>query len=372
MLLTFQDGELFFRLHRSLMFFVNKRLKVIPDDLASPEDFARLPPEVRLKVRDALLDHMNLIQSFVEENPAQLTEEELAIVRSWQHLVAGKFYIFRELTKYTVFLSADKHPIAYGVLALSQPFEELVGLHLPVLTQTVLLPFKNMIVYDGILNGYRISFGPGIRRSMNEDFKEAKATHGIVTTLPLSARPTAPAKAAKTTPRPRVNPKGQTADVLKVIIGLIDEFCREHLNDEYALLCHKLAEKLARKRPSPLLSGSPNAWASGIVRTIGWVNFLHDKSQTPYMRLSDIDACFGISESSGAAKLKAIRTMLRIHRLDPNWTLPSRMDSNPLIWMLEVDGFMVDIRDAPREIQEIAFNKGLIPYVPADRRQGQG
>ncbi len=47
------------------------------------------------------------------------------------------------------------------------------------------------------------------------------------------------------------------------------------------------------------------------------------------------------------------------------------MDSNPLIWMLEVDGFIVDIRDAPRQVQEIAFNKGLIPYIPADRQQGQ-
>ncbi|OYV82223.1 MAG: hypothetical protein B7Z73_17255, partial [Planctomycetia bacterium 21-64-5] len=60
-----------------------------------------------------------------------------------------------------------------------------------------------------------------------------------------------------------------------VIVGLIDKFCKEHLNEEYALLCRKLAEKLARKRPSPLISGSPYTWSSGIVRTVGWVNFLH-------------------------------------------------------------------------------------------------
>jgi hypothetical protein len=29
---------------------------------------------------------------------------------------------------------------------------------------------------------------------------------------------------------------------------------------------------------------------------------------------------------------------------------------------------MVDVRHAPREVQEIAFNKGLIPYIPADRQ----
>jgi hypothetical protein len=37
--------------------------------------------------------------------------------------------------------------------------------------------------------------------------------------------------------------------------------------------------------------------------------------------------------------------------------------------MLEVNGLMMDIRQAPREVQEIAFQKGLIPYIPADRRQ---
>ena len=97
------------------------------------------------------------------------------------------------------------------------------------------------------------------------------------------------------------------------IAGLVDAFCREHLNDEYADLCRRLTEKLGRKRPSPLLHGSPNAWASGIVRAIGGVNFLHDKSQTPYMRSTDIDHYLGTSPSSGAAKLAAIRKMLGMH-----------------------------------------------------------
>src|SRR6516164_1594440 len=104
MLLTPQDVELFFKLHRTLMFFVNQRLRVLPDDVASPDAFASLPSEVRLKVRDAFLKHTDLIQQFVEENPAHLTGDELDIARSWRHLVHGKLYIFRELKKYTVFL----------------------------------------------------------------------------------------------------------------------------------------------------------------------------------------------------------------------------------------------------------------------------
>ncbi len=369
MLLEPQDAELFFKLHRTLMFFVNQRLKVVSGDIANPEEFSGLSPDVRLKVRDAFLEHLDLIQSFVDENPAQFPKDELDIVLFWRNLAAGKFYIFRELKNYTVFLSSEKQPIAYGVLALSQPFEELVGPYLPVIVQTVLLPFKDKIVYDGLMTSYRVSFGSGVRRSLNENFKEAKAGYGIVTSLPMTDKPMARTKAPKAKPRPK--PKEDTADVLKVIIGLIDQFCREHLNDEYAVLCRNLAEKLARKRPTPILRGSPNTWASGIVRTVGWVNFLHDKSQTPYMRLSDIDPYFGIRESTGATKLATIRKMLDIHQLDPNWTLPSRLADNPLVWILTVNGLTMDVRHAPREVQEIAFEQGLIPYIPGDRQQGR-
>ena len=38
------------------------------------------------------------------------------------------------------------------------------------------------------------------------------------------------------------------------------------------------------------------------------------------------------------------------------------------LWMVEVDGFIMDLRSAPRELQEAAFEEGLIPYIPADRK----
>jgi Domain of unknown function (DUF6398) len=132
-------------------------------------------------------------------------------------------------------------------------------------------------------------------------------------------------------------------------------------------LCRKLAGVLARKRPSPLIRGKPESWASGIVRVVGWVNFLGDPSQPHHMRMTDIDEGLGVSEATGAAKSMAIRNLLKIRRFEPEWTLPSRMEDNPLIWMLEVNGLPMDIRMCPREAQEVAFKKGLIPYIPADR-----
>jgi hypothetical protein len=58
---------------------------------------------------------------------------------------------------------------------------------------------------------------------------------------------------------------------------------------------------------------------------------------------------------------------MKMHQMDPHWCLPSRIDDNPLIWMISVNGMIVDARSAPREIQEEAFVKGIIPYIPGER-----
>jgi len=36
-----------------------------------------------------------------------------------------------------------------------------------------------------------------------------------------------------------------------------------------------------------------------------------------------------------------------------------------MVWMLQVNGLMVDIRRAPIELQQLALEKGLIPFIPA-------
>ena len=75
----------------------------------------------------------------------------------------------------------------------------------------------------------------------------------------------------------------------------------------------------------------------------------------------------GIAESTGLNKSKEIREALNMGSFSPDWTLPSRFTKNPLVWMLQVNGLMVDIRHAPLEVQRIAFEKGLIPFIPAEQ-----
>lgn len=77
-----------------------------------------------------------------------------------------------------------------------------------------------------------------------------------------------------------------------------------------------------------------------------------------------IDKAFGVAESTGQGKSKAIREMFKIRPLDLNWSLPSRLDENPRAWMIQINGFLVDARILKREVQEEALRKGLIPFIP--------
>src|SRR5579872_4908189 len=151
------------------------------------------------------------------------------------------------------------------------------------------------------------------------------------------------------------------------LIGMTDAFCQEHLNEEYKELARKMAAALSRKRPSPLVSGKLETWACGILYALGQVNFLFDKSQDPHLRADELCAMFGVAKSTGSNKAKTIAEMLKVRRFDAEWCLPSRMEDNPLIWLIQVNGLIVDARHMPREIQEEAFRRGLIPYVPGER-----
>ena len=167
-------------------------------------------------------------------------------------------------------------------------------------------------------------------------------------------------------PRPNAVPKHMQA-VYDAVVALTDAFCRDHLTEEYRDLARAMAAALSRKRPSPLASGQSRTWACGIIHLLGQLNFLSDKTTQPYMTTAEVCTAFGVGQSTASAKAKVISDALHTNRMDPAWMLRSIVDRNPLVWIAEVNGLLVDVRDMPREVQVLAYEKGLIPYVPADQ-----
>jgi Domain of unknown function (DUF6398) len=169
-------------------------------------------------------------------------------------------------------------------------------------------------------------------------------------------------------PPPRV--PAAAKPVFDDIVSITDQFCQQHLDAEYATLCVKLTAKLARKRPSPLLRGDRGIWAAGIVYAIGRVNFLADPNQKPHLRTDELADLLGVKQTTMTNKGRLIADTLRIGLMDPEFSRRDMIDKNPMAWLLEVDGLLVDARRLPPELQVQAWRQGLIPYVPAQAQTG--
>lgn len=150
------------------------------------------------------------------------------------------------------------------------------------------------------------------------------------------------------------------------IVALTDSFCQASLNDEYQQLCRAMATAICQPG-SPVKRGKRASWACGIVYAVGWVNFLTHPSQEPHVKAEEIASWFDVSMATIHNKSKVIREGLDLVPLDPDFCLRSRLQDNPLVWMIEIGGFPVDMQHAPREMQIAAYENGLIPYVPSEQ-----
>lgn len=194
MTLTLSDGKLYYELMLKLQQYVNQK-RGFNMDMSSFEEFAKLPTEEKLKVRDELWNDPKLIDSYVEENPDALPSAELEIIGKWKDFVKGSFFIFRHLKKGSIFIKEEQ---VYSVHGIFDPLDEIVPSYaLPQMVETVLLPFKGQIIYDGLLSGYRVHFGGGIRSGLNRTYTVAKHKERIIATLEPDLAPPVSVKSRK-------------------------------------------------------------------------------------------------------------------------------------------------------------------------------
>ena len=175
-----QDAKLFFKLMGALQTFVNQKLKLVPK-ISDPEDLAGSSLEEKYQIRKAVYEESALINLFVQENPYSFTEDELNIVSSWNGFISDSFHIERILKKYAVFIKDNS---VYGVLGLYQGFDELIHRsRLPLYVNAVLLPFKGVVIYDGLFEPYNVFFGGHFKRELKEIYMTAKQNGKIIETL---------------------------------------------------------------------------------------------------------------------------------------------------------------------------------------------
>ncbi|MFH1708302.1 MAG: hypothetical protein ABIF71_10365 [Planctomycetota bacterium] len=173
------DARLFFKLMCPLHVFVNNAKGVVPgvDTMAA---YIKTPNASKQKMRDAMFAEPHLIDDFIAANRQNLNADESAIVAGWRHFVKGEYIVERFLARYAVFI---KNTDVYAVNGLNTPLQAMVHAPLPVSIDTVLLPFRGRIVYDGFMQDGGIRFGASICAEFREIYLAAKQNGRIIHAL---------------------------------------------------------------------------------------------------------------------------------------------------------------------------------------------
>ena len=378
MRLTESETALFYKLWYALTWGINEKHRIVPA-FKKPVYGQEFNEEPLIAIRGELWKNPNMIDDFLCGNETgELTETDRGMLTDWRlRHIKGGFIVWKHLSKHSIFMSIEKPLKLYGVCGISSPLEEIVPYRPPVMVETVLLPFGDRIIYDSFIAAFGVSFGKGSRDNLKSSYDKAKETVGIIENMnapPVLVKPPVRKQAPPKPTPPAVDtkgarvPKDMSVRYVEVAV-IIEAFCNDKQNDEFKEVCLRVLAKLCRKRPSPLTTGRARTWACGIVHAVGSVNFMFDKSQPIYMPAMEIAEWFGLSKSTAGNKAAEITKLLNMSYFNAEFQMRSLIDKNPMIWYVQVNGITVDIRRMPRGLQEAAFNKGLIPYIPADKEE---
>ncbi len=145
---------------------------------------------------------------------------------------------------------------------------------------------------------------------------------------------------------------------MSAVLELTDEFCKKHLNSEYAVMATEIAVEMCESQ-MPITQGKPAGWASGIIHALGRVNFLQDPSRTPHIKPGDVAKGFGVSTGTMQAKSRLIIDWFEMIPLDPRWCTQENLVDNPYAWLMDVFGPILD--DMPPEFQEMVYEQEQNP-----------
>ena len=210
------DKDLFYNTFFPLIDFVNKRHKIVKGVKGLDVLDSISPMAIKEIVSKLWANPSEEIDAYLAKHP-ELNQEEKSIILGFKWCIHGRFIIERYLKSGAVFIhivtpahittedthssgaatkaaaeaTAKKTPESgnmigdvYLVKGLSASFEDMFwDKPLPLMIDATLLPFKEMIITDGLFAPYRLIFGKGVRDAFKDVYMKAKKNETVSTRL---------------------------------------------------------------------------------------------------------------------------------------------------------------------------------------------
>ena len=178
------ERKIFYETFYKLLDFVNQKYNIF--NIRIKPVYPAYHDETQLhKIREKLWGNPKLISEFmnIADN---LSDEETCLLQSWEkNHVKGNFILMKYEPEYAVIMRMEKglQQTLYAVKGMTTSIAEAMQRRLPVMLETVLLPFKDKIIYDSYMASHPVGFGEGLRKMFEAEFNIAEKQYGITKKL---------------------------------------------------------------------------------------------------------------------------------------------------------------------------------------------
>lgn len=139
------------------------------------------PQEVK-EIANVLWDDISLIDQYLIDQRTDISDEHKEIISSWKRRVQGRFVMERHLKKGTIFVSEDDR--MYQVQGIISSWEEMFFYApMPLLMEATFIPFRDVIISDGLVMPYNIVIGKNMAKQFKDVYMSAKKSGTLIKSL---------------------------------------------------------------------------------------------------------------------------------------------------------------------------------------------
>lgn len=101
-------------------------------------------------------------------NPFKLKKEEIKIASEFKKGIRDIFIIAKFEKEYTALINKNN---IYMIKGINDNIDNIISFKdLPLPVITTIIPFKNMIIYDGLLGPFDINMGPTFDKMIEKEY----------------------------------------------------------------------------------------------------------------------------------------------------------------------------------------------------------
>ena len=168
--LSRKDAKLFYKIYLGLLEFTNNKYKIKKN--MKIYNKSNINPYELQEIIECFWENKDtIVPEFCIANPYKFNKEELDIANNFKKGFRDLIIIAKYESEYTGILNNDR---VYMIKGVNDNIDNIISYQdLPQPTITSIIPFKNVLIHDGILMEYDINLGSGFTKAIEEEYSES-------------------------------------------------------------------------------------------------------------------------------------------------------------------------------------------------------